>query len=389
MNYEEVAKNYNEYQVTMRRYFHENPEISTKEYNTSKVVKDELTKMGVEWVPCGLETGVLATIKGAKPGKTILLRGDMDALSVTEESGVEYESRNKGVMHACGHDCHISMMLTAAKILNDHKDELCGTVKLAFQPAEEVALGAKSMVENGAMNGVDGCFAIHVWSDVESGHISCDAGPRMAAAYQYAINIKGKGGHGAAPHQCVDAAVVASAIVSDLQTIVSREIDPMDPAVVTVGVINVGERWNVVPEKGRIEGTMRCFSDYLWENLPKMVDRIAENAAKAFRAEVTTEYVRLVPPTNNNPVMADVAKNAAKKIMGEDAPVALPATMGGEDFAFFMEKAPGAVALLGVRNEECGAIWPQHSSHYRVDENALVKGAMLYVQTAMDFNASK
>ena len=389
MNYKEVAKNYNEYQVAMRRYFHENPEISTKEYNTSKVVKDELTKMGVEWVPCGLETGVLATIKGAKPGKTILLRGDMDALSVTEESGVEYESRNKGVMHACGHDCHISMMLTAAKILNDHKDELCGTVKLAFQPAEEVALGAKSMVENGAMNGVDGCFAIHVWSDVESGHISCDAGPRMAAAYQYAINIKGKGGHGAAPHQCVDAAVVASAIVSDLQTIVSREIDPMDPAVVTVGVINVGERWNVVPEKGRIEGTMRCFSDYLWENLPKMVDRIAENAAKAFRAEVTTEYVRLVPPTNNNPVMADVAKNAAKKIMGEDAPVALPATMGGEDFAFFMEKAPGAVALLGVRNEECGAIWPQHSSHYRVDENALVKGAMLYVQTAMDFNASK
>ena len=389
MNYKEVAKNYNEYQVTMRRYFHENPEISTKEYNTSKVVKDELTKMGVEWVPCGLETGVLATIKGAKPGKTILLRGDMDALSVTEESGVEYESRNKGVMHACGHDCHISMMLTAAKILNDHKDELCGTVKLAFQPAEEVALGAKSMVENGAMDGVDGCFAIHVWSDVESGHISCDAGPRMAAAYQYAINIKGKGGHGAAPHQCVDAAVVASAIVSDLQTIVSREIDPMDPAVVTVGVINVGERWNVVPEKGRIEGTMRCFSDYLWENLPKMVDRIAENAAKAFRAEVTTEYVRLVPPTNNNPVMADVAKNAAKKIMGEDAPVALPATMGGEDFAFFMEKAPGAVALLGVRNEECGAIWPQHSSHYRVDENALVKGAMLYVQTAMDFNASK
>ena len=389
MNYEEVAKNYNEYQVTMRRYFHENPEISTKEYNTSKVVKDELTKMGVEWVPCGLETGVLATIKGAKPGKTILLRGDMDALSVTEESGVEYESRNKGVMHACGHDCHISMMLTAAKILNDHKDELCGTVKLAFQPAEEVAMGAKSMVENGAMDGVDGCFAIHVWSDVESGHISCDAGPRMAAAYQYAINVKGKGGHGAAPHQCVDAAVVTSAIVSDLQTIVSREIDPMDPAVVTVGVINVGERWNVVPEKGRIEVTMRCFSDYLWENLPKMVDRIAENAAKAFRAEVTTEYVRLVPPTNNNPVMADVAKNAAKKIMGEDAPVALPATMGGEDFAFFMEKAPGTVALLGVRNEECGAIWPQHSGHYRVDENALVKGAMLYVQTAMDFNASK
>ena len=333
MNYEEVAKNYNEYQVTMRRYFHENPEISTKEYNTSKVVKDELTKMGIEWVPCGLETGVLATVKGAKPGKTILLRGDMDALSVTEESGVEYASKNEGVMHACGHDCHTSMMLTAAKILNDHKDELCGTVKLAFQPAEEVAMGAKSMVENGAMEGVDGCFAIHVWADVETGHISCDAGPRMGAAYQYAINVKGKGGHGAAPHQCVDAAVVTSAIVSDLQTIVSREVDPMDPAVVTVGVINVGERWNVVPEKGRIEGTMRCFSDYLWENLPKMVDRIAENAAKAFRAEVTTEYVRLVPPTNNNPVMADVAKNAAKKIMGEDAPVALPATMGGEDFA--------------------------------------------------------
>lgn len=389
MDFKDEEKKYGDYVVKMRRYFHENPEVSGKEYNTSKVVKEELDKMGIPWVDCGLDTGVLATIKGGKPGKTILLRGDMDALTVTEESGVEYASKNKGVMHACGHDCHIAMMLTAAAVLNDNKEELCGTVKLAFQPAEEIAEGAKSMVEQGAMDGVDGCFAIHVWSDVESGHVTCDAGPRMAAAYQFIIDVQGKGGHGAAPHQCIDAAVASTAIVNNLQTVVSRETSPVDPAVVTVGVINVGERWNVVPDKGHIEGTVRCFSDNLWKGIPVMMERIVKDTAKALRAEAEIKFVELVPPTNNNAEMAAYAQNAAKKVFGEEAPRTLPPTMGGEDFAYFMQKAPGAVALLGVRNEACGATWAQHSAKYRVDEDALMKGALLYSQVAMDFNSQK
>lgn len=176
MKIQEVASKYENYQIEMRRYFHKHPELSGEEYNTSKVVKAELDKMGIPWVDCGLKTGVLATLKGAKPGKTILLRGDMDALPVEETTGAEYASETPGVMHACGHDCHTSMMLTAAHILSDMKDELCGTVKFAFQPAEESAIGAKSMIEQGALEGVDAAFGIHIWSDVPSGHISCSAG---------------------------------------------------------------------------------------------------------------------------------------------------------------------------------------------------------------------
>ena len=388
MNIEEVASKYAGYQVEMRRHFHRHPEVSGKEYETSKMVKAELDKIGVEWVPCGLETGVLATIKGEKPGKTILLRGDMDALTVDEQTGAPYASENPGVMHACGHDCHTSMLLTAAHILNDMKSELCGTVKLAFQPAEEIAEGAKSMIEQGAMDGVDGCFGIHVWADVPSGKVSVEAGPRMGAAGQFRIDVKGKGGHGAAPHQCVDAALVSASIVSNLQALVSREISPMDPAVVTVGVIEAGTRWNVVAESGRIEGTTRCFSNAVYDAFPEMLDRIAKETAKAYRAEAgLTEYIKLVPPTVNDPDMSEIAQTAARKVVAEDAPVTSPATMGGEDFAFYMRKAPGAVALLGIGNEECGAVWPQHSGRFCVDESALIKGAMLYAQVAMDFNA--
>lgn len=378
----------------IRRAIHRHPEIGRNEFKTSELIRKKLTEYGVDEIKSYTPTSVVAIIKGGMgEGRCLAIRADIDALPVTEDTGLPFASEVEGMMHACGHDMHAAMLLGVAKMLCGMRDRFKGTVKLIFQHSEDTLPGgAKELTEKGVMEDpkVDAIFGMHIMPDEkECGKLAFIKGPITTSVDLYEFTVKGKSGHGAAPHQCVDAAVVTSAIVSDLQTIVSREIDPMDPAVVTVGVINVGERWNVVPEKGRIEGTMRCFSDYLWENLPKMVDRIAENAAKAFRAEVTTEYVRLVPPTNNNPVMADIAKSAAKKIMGEDAPVALPATMGGEDFAFFMEKAPGAVALLGVRNEECGAIWPQHSSHYRVDENALVKGAMLYVQTAMDFNASK
>ena len=201
MNVQEVAAQYGEYLIEKRRYFHQHPEVSTKEYHTSKAIKEALDEIGVSWRPCGLETGVLVTIQGAKPGKTILLRGDMDALTVQETTGAPYASKNEGIMHACGHDCHIAMLLTATRILHDMKEELCGTVKLAFQPAEEVALGAKSMVEQGALDGVDACFAIHVWTDVKSGMVSLEAGPRMASADEFHITVKGKGCHDAQPER--------------------------------------------------------------------------------------------------------------------------------------------------------------------------------------------
>ncbi len=388
-NIKEVAAKYSDYIIEKRRHFHENPEVSGKEFNTGKVVKDELDSMGVEWRPCGMETGVLATIKGAKPGKTILIRGDMDALSVEELNDVPYASKTKGVMHACGHDAHTAMMLTAAHILDDMKDELCGTVKLAFQPAEETAQGAKAMIAQGALDGVDGCFGIHIWQDVPSGKVLCDAGPRMGAADHFRIDIKGKGSHGAAPHQGVDAAVVTAAIINNLQTLVSRETDPTDSLVVTVGKVEVGTRWNVVPENAHIEGTLRCYSKEIYNQLPAMMERVVKNTAEIFRAEASVEIDRLVAVTENEPHMAGVVQGAVDKLYGEGNLHHANPTLGGEDFAFFLEKCPGSIALVGIGNEACGAVWPHHSGHFTVDEDQLLNAASLYVQVAMDFNSEK
>lgn len=387
MNIKEIAAKYESYLPEVRYHFHAHPEVSEKEFETSKRIREELDKMGVEWRVCGLETGTLATIKGAKPGKTILLRGDIDALTVQEDTGLPYASQNAGIMHACGHDCHISMLLTATQILKDMKDDLCGTVKLAFQPAEEVAVGAKSMIADGALDGVDACFGMHVWADVEAGKVSLEPGPRMAAADCFKIEVTGRGSHGAAPHQGIDAVVAVSAMVNNLQTIVSREIDPAQPAVVTVGAINAGTRWNVVAEHGHLEGTARCFTPEVRAQYQEAIERIMNTTAETFRVKAEMEWIPLVPPTINDPHMSAVAEAAARKVIGPDSPVLSEKTSGGEDFAYFMEKVPGAMALLGIRNESCGAVWPNHSGKFCVDESALLKGAMLYAQVAMDFNA--
>lgn len=387
MNLKEAAAKYGDYLIEMRRCFHAHPEVSGKEYETSKRIKAELDKFGIAWRPCGLETGILATIQGEKPGKTILLRGDMDALTVQEETELPYASEVSGVMHACGHDCHISTLLTAARVLNDIKADLCGTVRLAFQPAEETAQGAKSMIENGALDGVDGCFGIHVWSNVPAGQVALAPGPRMAAADQFSIDVKGKGGHASAPHQCVDAAVVASSIVTNLQSIVSREVDPGDPAVLTVGRIEAGTRWNVVAEYGRLEGTTRYFSRDLYQRFQEMMERVVTQTAQTFRAEAKLNYDRIVPPAINDDYVTKVAIGAARKAISADAVISIDRITGGEDFAYFMEKVPGAIALMGVGNEACGAVWPQHSGKYRVDESALINSVLLYAQVAVDFNA--
>lgn len=377
---------YNDYQIEMRRYFHKFPEVSGEEYETCKKIREELDKMDIPWVHCGMETGTLATIVGEKQGKTILLRGDIDALTVQELTGAEYASVNDGVMHACGHDCHISMLLTAAKMLNDRKDQLCGTVKLAFQPAEEIGAGAKAMIEEGALDGIDGCFGIHVWTDVPAGYVFCNKGPMMASADQFFVDIKGKGGHGAAPHQCIDAAVVASAVVTNLQTIVSRTLNPTEPAVVTVGVMEVGSRWNVVAENAHLEGTTRCFNIETWEILPEKIEEIVQSTARTFGAEAKVSYTRLLSPTINDVDFATLVIGATKKVMGENFIYDMPPTMAAEDMSYYMEKVPGAIAFLGTGNPECGAIYPNHNGHFCVDESMLVKGAMLYAQVALDFN---
>ena len=392
MNIKEAAQKYSDYVVDIRRKLHMNPELSTQEFETSKLVQEELDKIGVPYEICGeLGTGVLATVKGALPGKTILIRGDMDALPVVEETDVPFKSKNEGKMHACGHDCHTSSLLTAAHILNDIKDELHGTVKLAFQPAEETAQGAKDMIAAGALEGVDGVYGMHVWSGVPVGTACAAAGGRMASAGMFEIWVQGKGGHGAEPANCIDAITCTTAIVNSLQTIVSREFRPIDAAVLTVGKIDAGFRWNVIADKAYIAGTTRCFSNEINKAFPEKIERIAKGVAEAYRCTVECKFTDLVPPTVNHPFMASICEGAIKTILGEDANYDFEPTTGGEDFAFFIDAAPeqmGAICLLGVRNEAEGCCYEHHSPKFKVDESALVNAAALYCQVADDFNKS-
>ena len=313
----------------------------------------------------------------------------MDALPVAEENDLPFKSRVEGRMHACGHDCHTSTLLTAAHILNDLKDELHGTVKLAFQPAEETAQGAKDMIAAGAMKGVDGAYGMHVWSGVPSGTACASAGGRMAGAAQFEIWIQGKGGHGAEPASCIDAITCCTAMVNSLQTIVSREFRPLDAAVLTVGRIDAGFRWNVIADTAYIAGTTRCFDNDIAKAFPEKIERIAKGVADAYRCSVKVKYTDLVPPTVNHPQMSAVVEGAIRKVLGEDANFDFGPTTGGEDFAFFINEAPdqmGAVCLLGVRNEAIDCCHEHHSPKFKVDESALLNAAALYCQVADDFN---
>ncbi|PRR69452.1 M20 family metallopeptidase [Clostridium thermopalmarium] len=378
----ELGEKYKQYIIDLRREFHAYPEPSLYEFKTSEKIKRELDNMGISYVPIA-GTGVLATIKGKKEGKTVALRADIDGLSVEECNNVEYKSQNKGYMHACGHDCHIAMLLGAAKILNAIKDKLNGTVKLMFQPAEEVAEGAKRMIKEGALEGVDGVFGIHVWSDIEYGKVCVEEGPRMASADLFTIKVKGKGGHGSAPHQGIDAVVASSAIVMNLQSIVSREISPLENAVVSVGSLKAGSRFNVIASEGILEGTTRCFNPEIRENFPKILERVAKNTAEAYRATAELEYNFATPVVINDVKCSKIASGAAKKVGIETTH--LEKISGGEDFGEFMNRVPGVIALLGVRNAEKGACYPQHHPNYSVDEDALPLGSSLYAQYAVDF----
>ena len=384
MTIDALVKDNKDYVINMRREFHKNPEPSFKEFNTSKRIKEELDKMGIEYISCAT-TGVIATIKGNHPGKTIALRGDMDALSVTELNDVEYKSQVDNMMHACGHDGHASMLLGAAKALSQLKDEIHGSVKLFFQPAEEIGEGAKAMIEEGAMEDIDSVFGIHLWSNIDTGKISVEEGPRMASADWFKINVKGKGGHGSAPHECIDALVVASSIVMNLQNIVSRQANPLDPLVLTIGMINSGSRFNVIAENATMEGTTRCFNPELRKQLPEMMEKIINNIASGYGADASLEYNFILSPTINDKACSNIAQKVASKIVGEEGVINFEKITGGEDFSFFLEKAPGALAFVGCRNEEKCACYSHHNGNFNIDEDALEIGTKLYVNYAIDY----
>ena len=383
----DLSHEYKQYVIDLRRHFHQNPEPSTQEFETAKRIREELSAMGIPYEIKAV-TGTVATIKGNKPGKTVALRADIDALQVEDITGVDYASKVKGMNHACGHDTHASMLLGAAKVLNDMKEEINGTVKLFFQPAEEMAVGAKSMIADGAMEGVDNVFAIHIMSGFDYGTVACGAGGRMASCDGFKILVHGKGGHGSAPHETVDAVYIAAQIVVNLQAIVSRMINPVDPAVVTCGSIHSGSRFNIIAQEGEIVGTTRCFSPKVRDQLEKLVGQVAQGIAATYGATIDYEYNRMAAPTVNEAGSVAVCEATVKELFGEAAYVDFPAVTGSEDAGEYFEIAPegGCLAALGSRNKDKpGTSFPQHHPQYNVDEDAFEKGTALYAQYALNY----
>lgn len=383
----ELAEKYFDYAVSMRREFHMHPEPSLKEERTCSRIIEELENLGLK-AKKAAKTGVICEIKGEKNSKikkTVALRADMDALELEEKNEVEYKSKNEGLMHGCGHDGHSASLLTAAKILADLKDKFAGTVKLIFQPGEEVAIGAKTMVKEGVVKDVDAIFGIHIWNDLESGKISVEAGPRMAAVNQFKIEVKGQGGHGSMPHQGIDPIMAGAAIVMNLQTIVSREFNPMEAAVLSVDIFNSGSKGNVLPDSAHLEGTTRCFSREINQRFEEIISRVVKETAAGYRAEAELEYNKLTLPCINNPKITKIAQKAAAKISAVDSLVELEKTTGGEDFSFFAAEVPAAFAFVGSRNEAKGADAPHHHPEFNIDEKSLKMASSLYAQFALEF----
>ena len=384
MKIRELAEKYEDQIITWRREFHENPELSGEEIRTSERVCEELKKVNIEIKRIG-KTGVLGILEGNKPGKTVALRADMDALPVQEANNIPYKSKSKGIMHACGHDGHTAMLLGAAKLLSQMRDKIKGRVKFIFQPAEENTQGASMMIKGGAIEGVDAILGIHLWADLAVGKVSVEAGPRMAASDRFKITIRGKGGHGAMPHQGVDVIVAASAVVMNLQSIVSREIGPLEPAVVTIGKFHGGERFNIISEEVLMEGTTRCFNSQVRDKFPIMIERMIKETAKAYRAKGELEYILGAPPVINNFQISQIASQAVTKNFGEESVVKFEKVTAGEDFAFFAQEVPSVFAFVGARNEKKGANYPHHHRKFNIDEDALVIGTSLYSQFVLDF----
>jgi len=375
--------------VELRRHFHMYPEIGYDLERTSSFVARYLKDLGLEVKEHVAKTGVVAVLRGAKPGKTILLRADMDALPLQDLKQVSYKSRIDGAMHACGHDGHTAMLLVAAKLLCDVKERLSGNVKFVFQPCEEKFPpgGALPMIEQGVLENptVDAAFGIHLWTLLPAGTIGIRAGTIMAAADEFHVNITGRGGHGAQPHLCKDPIVISSHLIQMLQTLISRETDPLDSAVITVGKIESGTAFNIIPETAHLEGTVRTLSEQTQKSIQLGMRRIVEGVEKAFDVKCELDYRVGPPPVVNDLEMTKLAQSVAELVVGKENVIEVEPSMGGEDMSFFLKKVPGVFCFVGASNPEKGIDKPHHSPYFDIDEDALLIGTQMHVEIALKF----
>lgn len=375
--------------VRIRRMIHENPELGFEEHKTAEIIANYLQELGIEVTIGVAKTGVVGILHGEKEGPVLAFRADIDALPIQENTDVSYKSKNPGVMHACGHDMHTAMLLAAAKVLSQNKQHISGTIKFIFQPAEEMKGGGIRMVEEGVLSNptVDHIFAFHVWPELATGKYGFRNGAIMASMDTFDVVLKGKQGHGAAPHQGVDAIVGAAHVVTALQTIVSRETDPIDSVVLTIGTIEAGDGYNIIPEKATFRGTVRTLNANTRKEVATSIQRIIEGVASALKLEVEISYNNLTvgyPVTMNDPKFNEHVASIATDLFGEDSVQWLnKPSMASEDFAFYLENVPGTFVFLGV-GEDPNHPMKLHSDVFLPDEKAMIQGISLIVGLAMN-----
>ncbi|MGF7012587.1 amidohydrolase [Lachnospiraceae bacterium PF1-22] len=385
MNVADLAKEKEAYIIERRRYFHQHPELSFEEKETTQVLASELARMGLEVETFADYNGVVGVLRGRQPGKTVMLRADIDALPVKEACELPYKSENDN-MHACGHDCHMAMLLGAAEILSEYRQNLVGTIKFLFQAAEESTYGAKYYLKKGVLDDVDAIMGMHIWSGLAAHKLSIEGGPRMASCDNFVIKVKGLSSHACAPHLGKDAILAATGILMNLQSQVSRNNDPNNPLVVSVGTINGGTRFNIVADQVVMEGTVRTFSPEQRQKNEEEIRNLVTQTAKAFGCTAKLTYTYGPGAViNTDEKLVSMVKEAGVALYGEDFIGNYEKQMVSEDFSYYSEKVPSVFAFLGCRNEAIGAAYAHHNECFQVDESVLKEGAALYAKFALQY----
>ncbi|HWR39993.1 MAG TPA: M20 family metallopeptidase [Patescibacteria group bacterium] len=382
----ERATRFSDRMTEIRRELHRYPEVAFKEYRTSKLIAKVLTETGIEVLPWGGETGVVGLLQGM-PGPVVALRADIDALPLQEENEFAHRSQIDGMMHACGHDFHTAALLGAAMVLAEQKASLKGTVKFIFQPAEEINTGAKAMLENGVLQNpaVNVIFGLHNSPNIPTGQVGIKEGPLMAAVDSTFLTVTGTGGHGAIPHMTKDPIVAVAAMIQGLQTIVSRQVDPQDAAVISFGTIHGGNAYNVIPEIVELNGTVRTFEPALRAKMPSMMRTMLDGIAQATGTKAELIYTNHLPAVLNPSALSRWCRGPLSRLFGEENLVTPTPSMGGEDFSLFQEKVPGVFLWLGTGNTALDINRQWHNPRFDVDETALKYGAAALTQLTLDY----
>lgn len=371
--------------IAWRRHLHQHPELSFHEENTARFVADTLASFGGLEISRPTRTSVVARLVGSRPGPVLAMRADIDALPIDERNSHDFISTNPGVMHACGHDGHTAMMLGAAKVLCTRREQLAGEVRFIFQHAEELNPGgAEELVKAGVLDGVDLIIGAHLWLPMPYGRVGVRNGPLMASPDNFLITITGSGGHAAIPHETIDSIAIAAQVVTNLQHIVARDVDPLAAAVVSVTRIAGGTTFNVIPGQVELAGTVRTFDTVLRARIPQLMQRIVAGITAAHGASFTFEYDPGYRPVVNNAAATDLLRRAVTRALGSDVLVDAIPTMGGEDFSAYQERVPGSFFFIGARDEERGITNPHHHECFDLDERALDSGTRIFVAAAME-----